>query len=313
MWLLPVLALAAAPATAPDMAGVWELEAGDTAIFLLDIEASKDGPTATWERPTYFQTDGESFSRVRGPAIRREARSIRATDGDLEITFDDPHGAPDVFRLHRIDPDHIRLTYEGTPFEPFDLTRAAPRPPRSGPWDEGRTYVRHIDRPTSAEMTAIFDADQADRRSPGVDWSMVGPADDKRRARTQDLLDADQLHSGDDFYHAAFVFQHGDKPEDYLKAHLLAMVAVARGKPEAVWIASASLDRYLGAIGQPQVLGTQYHLPKDGPVTQEPYDRSLLSDAMRRALHVPSLEQQDEQRQRYEAARSKVRKDGKAQ
>ena len=307
MWLLTVLALtAAAPVTTPDMTGVWDMDAGDVTVFRLDIEATEDGPAATWERPTYFQTDGESFSRVRGPAIRRAARSVRSADGDLEITFDDPHGAPDVFRLHRIDANHLKLTYQGTPFEPFELVRATAQPRRFGQWDEGRTYVRTIDRPTNPEMTAIFDADQAVRKSPKIDWSVIGPADDKRLARTQQLLDTGQLHSGDDFYHAAFVFQHGVKPDDYLKAHLLAMVAVARGKPEAVWIASASLDRYLGAIGRPQVLGTQYHLPKDGPVTQEPYDRATVSDAMRAALHVSSLEQQEQRRQQMEAGRTKT-------
>jgi hypothetical protein len=31
---------------------------------------------------------------------------------------------------------------------------------------------------------------------------------------------------GEDFYHAAFVFQHGQRPDDFLKAHLLARVAI---------------------------------------------------------------------------------------
>ena len=148
-------------------------------------------------------------------------------------------------------------------------------------------------------MTAIFDADQADRQSPDIDWSAIGPVDNRRRIRTKQLLDAGTLQSGDDYYHAAFVFQHGNEADDYLLAHLLATIAVARGRPDAVWIASATLDRYLQAIGKPQILGTQYAIPENGPVTQEPYDRALISDAMRKALRVPSLEEQEQRLRAY--------------
>ncbi len=96
------------------------------------------------------------------------------------------------------------------------------------------------------------------------------------------------------FYHAAFVFQRGDLAEDCLKAHALAVVAAARGKPEAAWIAAATLDRYLQRIGQPQIYCTQY-LHLDGNAwTQEPYRRDLLSDALRDATGVPSIAKQAE-------------------
>jgi len=79
-------------------------------------------------------------------------------------------------------------------------------------------------------MTAIFDADQAERKVPKIDWALLNEADRSRRVRTQAMLDAGQLGTADDFYHAAYVFQHGDLPEDFLKAHALAVVAAARGK-----------------------------------------------------------------------------------
>jgi len=149
-------------------------------------------------------------------------------------------------------------------------------------------------------MTSIFDADQADRNAADIDWTKVGPADRRRRVRTKALLDAGALQSGDDYYHAAFVFQHGEAPNDFLLAHLLAMIAVARGKAAAIWIASATLDRYLMNSGRPQVVGTQFQLPKGKAVSQEPYDRTLVSDAMRKALQVPPLAEQEKQRQGYE-------------
>ena len=90
------------------------------------------------------------------------------------------------------------------------------------------------------------------------------------------------------------MFQHGDLPEDCLKAHALAVVAAARGKPEAAWIAAATLDRYLQRIGQPQIYGTQYLKRDDKDWTQEPYRRELLSDALREATGVPPIPKQEE-------------------
>jgi len=148
-------------------------------------------------------------------------------------------------------------------------------------------------RPTNPEMTAIFEADQAARKGPDIDWTTVAKEDAARRKRVSELLGTSELRSGDDFYHAAFVFQHGGEPSDYLKAHALALVAVARGKEEATWIAAATLDRYLMAIGQPQIYGTQFQKRSDG-WSQEPFERELLSDAMREASRVPTIAMQEE-------------------
>ena len=159
---------------------------------------------------------------------------------------------------------------------------------------------------TNTEMTAIFNADQAERKVPKIDWALLNEADRSRRVRTQAMLDAGQLSSADDFYHAAYVFQHGDLPEDFLKAHALAIVAAARGKSEATWIAAATLDRYLQHIGQPQIYGTQYLRHDDGEWTQEPYRRDLLSDPLREATGVPPIAKQQDQ---LGAMAGKVRKD----
>lgn len=184
--------------------------------------------------------------------------------------------------------------------EPFVLVRAAANA-RLGPWDKGRRYVTVIDRPTNAEMTAIFQADQAARTSGTIDWTQVGPQDAARRVRTQALIDAGALHSGSDFEHAAFVFQHGGTPDDYLKAHILAMIAIARGNTEASWIAAATLDRYLQNSDRPQVFGTQFRVSQDGVATQEPYNRTLIPDALRAAVGVPPQAEQEKRRQAYEA------------
>lgn len=157
---------------------------------------------------------------------------------------------------------------------------------------------------SNVEMAAIFTADQADRKVHPIDWKIVKPADAARRARTAQLLDAGALQTGDDFYDAAFIFQHGDTASDFMKAHLLAMVAISKGQTDAPWIAAATLDRYLQEIGRPQILGTQFTGNDDGKFTQEPYDRTVASDAMRQALQVPSLAEQEVERRRYEARAS---------
>jgi hypothetical protein len=119
----------------------------------------------------------------------------------------------------------------------------------------------------------------------------------------RELLKDGKLHTGEDFEHAAFIFQHSGTPDDYLLAHTLAMVAVARGRTSALWIGAATLDRYLLNIQQPQIYGTQYQWKNNDPTTQEPYHRELISDALRRALGVPPLAEQDERRKEIDGSR----------
>jgi hypothetical protein len=79
------------------------------------------------------------------------------------------------------------------------------------------------------------------------------------------------------------------------------MAAIARGRPDATWIAAATLDRYLQNIGQPQVYGTQFSTPPGRPTTQEPFNRTLIADRLRIILGVPPLADQEAQRARFEA------------
>ena len=152
------------------------------------------------------------------------------------------------------------------------------------------------------DMKVIF-ADDQRVRQPGFRGAWD---DEQRRAKVRDLLARDALKTGLDFEEAAFIFQHGDTPDDYLLAHSLAMIAVAKGHKAALWIAGATLDRYLQRIGQKQIYGTQYQLldhqgkfSLNGHWTQEPYDRNLVSDALRRDLGLPPLAQQQVMMEKY--------------
>ena len=151
----------------------------------------------------------------------------------------------------------------------------------------------------------MFAEDQSDRsKHASIDWSVVTPRDDQRRRRTRELLGQGRLRSASDFYAAAFIFQHGDKSEDFLLAHSLAVASAARGEPGAAWIAAATLDRYLQKIGQGQIYGTQFVVKKGEAAHQGTYDRALVPDALRTALGVPSLAAQDKQRSEWDARMS---------
>jgi hypothetical protein len=149
-------------------------------------------------------------------------------------------------------------------------------------------------------MAAIFAADQAVRQN--IDpqkfrdrafVEQMHAADAARRVQTRALLDAGALKTGADYRAAAFVFQHGSTPEDYLLAHSLAVAAVAKGDADAAWIAAATLDRYLQMTDKPQIYGTQTRKTRDAPATLEPYDRALVPDSLRAVFGVPPQAEQD--------------------
>jgi len=148
---------------------------------------------------------------------------------------------------------------------------------------------------SSAEVARLYAEDQADRKdAPDIDWAQVAPRDARRRESLRTLLQAGDLHSGEDFFEAAIVFQHGASNDDILLAHTLALVAVGKGERRGLWIAAASLDRYLTRIGQKQIYGTQFNRLQqpDAPWTQQPYDQALISDTLRAELGVPPLASQ---------------------
>jgi len=153
--------------------------------------------------------------------------------------------------------------------------------------------------PSNLEMKQIYDADQADRIGK-VDAEKIGPRDAARYARTRQLLAEGRLHTGADFVEAAYIFQHSNNPDDVLIAHTLAVIAVRKGGKGASYIAAASLDRYLQKIGQKQIYGTQTS-STGGPWTQEPYNRSLISDALRKELDVPGQATQDRNLEKMKA------------
>ena len=171
----------------------------------------------------------------------------------------------------------------------------------------------HQQRPEQGKsMQQLFDEDQAD--VPTAAKGSLAPLTFEQynrrvKARMQEIRDrlaAGELKTGEDFFDAGLIFQHSDNADGYLFAHVLAMESLFRGYDRAKWLAATTLDRYLQAVKQPQVFGTQYSRdPKLPPLqadtrviafsgrTLEPYNIQLLSDSVRLDFCVPSLAQQE--------------------
>ena len=142
------------------------------------------------------------------------------------------------------------------------------------------------------EAARLYKEDQADRTPPPgrpIDWSAVLPRDRAREARIKELYRSDDLRTGADYYHAAMVLQHAPAPEDYLLAHEFCIVAVSQGEKRALWLAAATEDRFLMALGRTQRFGTQYQ-SEDGakPVRLYRVDEEM-TDGLRRSFGVPPI------------------------
>jgi len=153
------------------------------------------------------------------------------------------------------------------------------------------------------EIQLLYKADQSDREkiesSGSGTWQMqemikISQHDAERRKRTLELLNEGKLGSADDYYDAAMVMQHGDKPDDYLLSHVLASASLKLGREKSAWLVAASLDRYLMKIGQPQIFGSQFNNPGGGDPskwTNQPYNEKLVSDSLRKIYYQPTLEE----------------------
>jgi hypothetical protein len=293
-------------------AGTWVMTLGQRVFIVLTIEPLGQAFIARTQAPASFDLPAAG-SRLRYSHIQlpiQDRRSLRAAiDADhMRIVIEDPGnpGEPDEFDLRLIDSEHASLQYVGVPVAPFPLVRhSGPPPAPATDWDANRTYTVEAEVTTAnVEMASIYAADQKDRQhllASSTDWGAIEKADRMRRKSVAALLAAGALHTADDYRKAAFVFQHGEQSDDYLLAHTLALVAVAKGDQSAAWIATATLDRYLQSVGQPQIYGTQF-VGAGATMTQKPYNTQLISDALRAELGVPTQSSQAEQLKTLQSA-----------
>ncbi len=298
---------------APDFSGDWVLKIGKRTFLGVSVIPPRQSAASfggTLVRLQHFSSaGGRGFSNVTGPLIHYPIVRSTIKENCLLFTVQNPadKSDEDTFQLCVTDKEHGTLKPDFPGVEPWPVTKEREPLIVDTDWDSARTYYLDDSDVSSSEMQRISEEDQKDRQGSiaKIDWTVVNKSDADRREATAKLLAAGKLHTGEDFERAAFIFQHGDTPDDYLLAHTLAMVAVARGRNSALWIGAATLDRYLNSVHQPQIYGTQFWTKPHQPTTQEPYNRILIPDALRHFLDVPSLVMQEEQRKQYDSERSK--------
>ena len=151
---------------------------------------------------------------------------------------------------------------------------------------------------SSKTLETVFNEDQKDRKAmssgEAYDWESIAYRDEEREKIVRNLITEGKLQSGEDFYHAAMILQHGTSPEDQLLAHDLCVIAISKGESRAKWLAAASLDRYLTGIGRDQRYGTQFisdrsfNPPRLAPIDEE------FPDTLRIEMNVPTLKEAKE-------------------
>jgi hypothetical protein len=304
---LPLTHLWAASETQPYI-GQYVLRLGTRNYFVLNLHQLGNLLTGTLSHPRYSSL-GTFISDI-GPEVVTEPVTSTIVNGDhLHFVVTNPSDAKekDEYDLKLLSATQASLAMTGLDTDPWTLNRVPESPTLavSSDWESGKAYYVDDISKSNPVMQRIFDEDQKPRQPANIthaDWAAINKQDEDRRAQVRDILSKNELHSGKDFELAALIFQHGLTPEDYLLAHTLAMIAVAHGNAGALWIATATLDRYLKAIKQPQIYGTQFSKSKDGAWTQELYNRTLISDELRRQLNVPSQAAQEKQLEAYKSA-----------
>jgi hypothetical protein len=148
-----------------------------------------------------------------------------------------------------------------------------------------------------AELAALFAADRAEHGAvPPVgtpEYAALRARD--RERRTSALAALNRLRAADAavpeaLYHASWLLNHGDEPEEARLAHHLSREAAVRGYAPARWPAAASYDRWCMYEGRPQKYGTQF-VP-DGVRYRLWEMEPGTTDAERAAWGVPPLAQQ---------------------
>ena len=145
-------------------------------------------------------------------------------------------------------------------------------------------------------LKQIVARDQAVRTATSMKAAKPGEETDQdRRSLVRGIIDRNELHTGTDYANAALVFQHGATPDDYLLAHALAVVGASKGNRLALWLAAATLDRYLLSIKQPQIYGTQFTRKPPGPFYPQEMNNAVLTDEIRKQTGVPITSEQEQQ------------------
>jgi hypothetical protein len=144
------------------------------------------------------------------------------------------------------------------------------------------------------ELLSLYQADKQERvnqpRGNTPEYKAMRARDFERREQVMALVAAKQLHTAEDYYHAAQIMQHGDTADDAENAYRLALRSSDLGHRPARWLAAAAYDRWQMYQGKPQKYGTNYVF--DGEQDRLWEVDLNTTDEERAAWDVPPLAEQ---------------------
>lgn len=112
------------------------------------------------------------------------------------------------------------------------------------------------------ELLSLYEDDRRERLSQPKantpEYGAMCARDAARRTRVMEVAAAGGLAAAEDYYHAAWVMNHGDTPDEAASAHAFALRASELGYRPARWLAAAGYDRWQMYQGRPQKYGTNY-------------------------------------------------------
>ncbi|MEJ6980526.1 hypothetical protein WG906_08705 [Pedobacter sp. P351] len=148
----------------------------------------------------------------------------------------------------------------------------------------------------NAELKRMYEEDQSSRNVSGIDWNQLSKDDKQRQQRLQELIAADQLITGKDFYRSAMLFQHGEDSIAYGMAIKHMRKAILLDSTISKWLLAAAIDRELMSRAQAQIYGTQY--VKNGTFNAKwkryRIDTTKVTDEERLYYGVETLNEQKE-------------------
>jgi hypothetical protein len=157
--------------------------------------------------------------------------------------------------------------------------------------------VRFFNRKMNKKLKKIFEDDQNDRKNLAILQNPVvlNNHDNDRKRLVQSMIKDGSIMSGQDYYHAAMIFQHGQSIRDSERAVAFSKKAIELKFKKARSLYASCVDRLLTKQGKKQKFGTQYRkinsespwelMPLDGTVTDEDralYDIKSLEELKRR-------------------------------
>lgn len=144
------------------------------------------------------------------------------------------------------------------------------------------------------ELASLYQADRQERvnqpKANTPDYHAMRARDAERRQRVMEIVAANELGTAEDYFHAAWIMNHGDSLEDAQHAHTLALRSSELGHRPARWLAAATYDRGQMYQGKPQKYGTNYVY--DGRQDRLWDVDPATTDEERAAWDVPPLAEQ---------------------